>query len=146
MSKYRMYSLVLRQLSPIQKGVQSAHSIVEYCSKFDRRSEFIQWVHVDKTIIVLDGGTYNDMRECENFLSELKVPYTVFYEEDLNNLLTSISFIVDDKVWDDKTYPTFDDIDLETSDSDDIPAWLNDMGGIRNYKLRNFLKKKRLSN
>ena len=53
-----MYSLVLRQLSPMQKGVQSAHSIVEYINKFHKSSEYIQWVNVGKIIIVLDGGTY----------------------------------------------------------------------------------------
>ena len=29
----RMYSLVLRQLNPIQKGVQTTHSVVEYGNK-----------------------------------------------------------------------------------------------------------------
>ena len=41
MSKYRMYSLVLRQLSPIQKGVQSAHSIVEYANKLNFFCRFV---------------------------------------------------------------------------------------------------------
>ena len=61
-----MYSLVLRQLSPIQKGVQSAHSIVEYANKFYKSSEYIQCVNVDKTIIVRDGGTSPELRGCRN--------------------------------------------------------------------------------
>ena len=28
--KFKMYCIVLKQLSPIQKGVQAAHAIVEY--------------------------------------------------------------------------------------------------------------------
>lgn len=142
MCKYRMYSLVLRQLSPIQKGVQTAHSVIEYANQFHKLTEYIQWSKVDKTLIILDGGTYQEMRECRNVLDELKVPYAVFYEEDLGNLMTSITFIVEDKVFDSKEYP-YEIID-ESSDSD-MPAWLIEMGGIRNLKFRNFIKSKKLS-
>ena len=83
MGKYRMYSLVLRQLSPIQKGVQSAHSIIEYANKFYKSSEYIQWANVDKTIIILDGGTYPELKECKDRLIELCVPISSFYDEDL---------------------------------------------------------------
>jgi hypothetical protein len=107
MGKYRMYSLVLRQLNPIQKGVQSAHSIVEYSKKFYKSTEYIQWVNVDKTIIILDGGTYNESKECRDTLIELEVPYAAFYEEDLGNIMTSISFLVEDKIWDSKSYPAY---------------------------------------
>ena len=100
-----MYSLVLRQLSPIQKGVQSAHSIVEYIQKFHKSTEYIQWVTVDKTIIMLDGGTYQELKECRDTLADLGVPYAAFYEKDLGNIITSISFLIEDKVWDTKSYP-----------------------------------------
>ncbi len=145
MSKYRMYSLVLRQLSPIQKGVQSAHSIVEYANKFHKLTEYIQWVNVDKTIIILDGGTYQEMKECREKLSEFGVPYMAFYEQDLGNLLTSISFLVEDKVWDSKAYPANEE-ELDDISSDvDIPVWLIMMGGKRNLEFRKFLSSKRLS-
>lgn len=142
-----MYSLVLRQLSPIQKGVQSAHSIVEYATKFHRSTEYAQWSTVDKTIIILDGGTYQEMKEAREFLKSMNVPYDVFHEPDLGDIVTSFSFLVEDKVWDSKSYPSFEDedpIDYE-SDSSDGPTWLQEMGGVRNLKLRNFLKSKRLS-
>ena len=139
-----MYSLVLRQLSPIQKGVQSAHSIVEYANKFHKLTEYIQWVNVDKTIIMLDGGTYQEMKECRDTLSDLGVPYSTFYEQDLGNLLTSISFLVEDKVWDSKTYPSYEDELDESSDSEN-PIWLIMMGGKRNLEFRKFLSSKRLS-
>lgn len=142
MGKYRMYSLVLRQLSPIQKGVQSAHSIVEYIKKFHKSSEYIQWVNVDKTIIILDGGTFKEMRECRETLENLGVPYAVFYEEDLGNLVTSISFLVEDKVWDYKNYPSFEE---ELDDESENPVWLITMGGKRNLEFRKFLSSKRLS-
>lgn len=139
-----MYNLVLRQLNPIQKGVQAAHSIVEYSAKWHKLKEYIHWAAVDKTIIILDGGTYQELKECRNFLDELKIPYATFHEEDLGNILTSISFVVEDKVWDTKEYPSYPEDDIESSDSE-VPGWLFNMGGINNLKLRTFLFQKRLS-
>ena len=144
MGKYRMYSLVLRQLSPIQKGVQSSHSIVEYIQKFHKSTEYIQWVNVDKTIIMLDGGTYQEMKECRDTLADNGVPYATFYEQDLGNLITSISFLIEDKVWDTKTYPSFEE-ELESGSSESDPVWLIELGGKRNLTLRKFLVSKRLS-
>ena len=144
MGKYRMYSLVLRQLSPIQKGVQSAHSIVEYINKFYKSTEYIHWVNVDKTIIMLDGGTYQDLKECRDTLAEYGVPYSTFYEQDLGNLMTSISFLMEDKIWDSKTYPSYEE-ELEDSSDSENPVWLIEMGGKRNLALRKFLASKRLS-
>jgi len=144
MGKYRMYSLVLRQLSPIQKGVQSAHSIVEYIQRFHKLTEYIQWVNVDKTIIMLDGGTYQEMKECRDKLADLGVPYTAFYEQDLGNLITSISFLVEDKVWNTKEYPDNDE-DLDDTSDSETPLWLIMMGGKKNLELRKFLLSKRLS-
>lgn len=151
MGEYRMYSLVLRQLNPIQKGVQSAHSIVEYSMKFHKTTEFLQWQTVDKTIIMLDGGTYQEMKDGREFLRSLKVPYAVFHEPDLGGLVTSFSFLVEDKVWDSKTYPSYEDVDTTfdyaSSDSEPQgqPAWLVEMGGLRNLQLRKFLMSKKLS-
>ena len=142
MGDYRMYSLVLRQLNPIQKGVQSAHSIVEYVNKFYKSSEYIQWANVDKTIIILDGGTYPELKECRDRLINLGVNVASFYEEDLGNILTSISFLVEDKVWDHNNYPSFEE---ELNDESKNPLWLITMGGKRNLELRKFLSSKRLS-
>lgn len=140
-----MYSLVLRQLSPIQKGVQAAHSIVDYVSKFNKSSEYIQWANVDKTIIILDGGTFQELKECRDKLAELGVQYSTFYEEDLGNLITSISFLVEDKVWDYESYPSYEDELDESSSESENPIWLIMMGGRRNLELRKFLRSKRLS-
>ena len=93
---------------------------------------------------MLDGGTYPELKECRDALAELGVPYAAFYEEDLGNILTSVSFLVEDKVWDSENYPAYEDELDEASDSDQ-PVWLIMMGGKRNLAFRNFLKSKRLS-
>lgn len=106
--KYRMYCLVLRQLSPIQKGVQSAHSIVEYGNKYGEEDSYIVWNRADKTIIMLDGGTLPELEEIIEDLKENKVKYSIFREEDLGDIVTSISILVDERVFDRKNYPDFD--------------------------------------
>jgi len=145
MGKYRMYSLVLRQLSPIQKGIQSTHSIIEYVRNYSKSTEFIRWVNVDKTVIILDGGTSQELQECKNTLASLGVPYSIFNEEDLGNIMTSISFLVEDRVWDCKEYPSYEDEIDENSSESENPVWLIMMGGKRNLELRKFLLSKRLS-
>lgn len=146
MNRYRMYSLVLRQLSPIQKGVQTAHAVAEYGNTCSKLAEYIQWVNVDKTIIMLDGGTYPEMKECRDFLTGMKVPNACFYEDDLGGLLTTITFIVDDRVWDTKLYPSYEEeLTDDVMSASESPIWLIEMGGSENLKLRNFIFSKRLS-
>ena len=48
----RMYSFVLRQLNPIQKGVQMTHAVVEYANKYSSDEDYRQWVETDKTQII----------------------------------------------------------------------------------------------
>lgn len=105
---YRMYCLVLRQLSPMQKGIQAAHSIVEYANKFPHDEEYKEWSKFDKTIIVLDAGTSFDIEEIIDQLDEHKVDYAIFKEEDLNSITTSIAILVDDRVFDKDRFQSFD--------------------------------------
>lgn len=146
MSKYRMYSLVLKQLSPIQKGVQMGHSIAEYGNLCNQSSDYIQWVNVDKTIIMLDGGTYPEMKESMDFLMNIRIPFAAFYEEDLGGLLTSISFIVDDRIYDTKLYPSYEEeLTDDVMTASESPTWLIEMGGTESLRLRNFIFSKRLA-
>jgi hypothetical protein len=113
---YRMYSMVLRQLTPMQKGIQSLHSVVEYgeMMKQDNVSELTKkayeaWANRDKTMIVLDAGTSMDLVDVIFKLKELNVPHTVFHEPDLYGCITSVCFIADERVWDVKNYPSYED-------------------------------------
>lgn len=100
-----MYSFVLRQLNPMQKGIQTAHAVVEYANAFGDTDEYKTWANTDKTLIVLDGGTYQDMEEIKSILDDNNIKYATFQEEDLNNLMTSITLVADERVWDMKTCP-----------------------------------------
>ena len=111
----RMYSMVLRQLTPMQKGIQSLHAVVEYgeMMKQDNISELTKnaykaWANRDKTMIVLDAGTSVDLVDVIFKLKELGVPHTVFHEPDLYGCITSVCFVADERVWDTKKYPTYE--------------------------------------
>lgn len=165
--KYRMYSFVLRQLSPIQKGVQTTHAVVEYETFYGKTEEYQTWANVDKTLIVLDGGTYPEMMEILETLQTEGIKHSYFEEEDLNNLVTSITVIADNRVWDRVNYPDFDFwinkqekylvqvcMGYQTSSyvTDDkekreeaYKEWLELLGGEKNLKLRELIFSKRLS-
>lgn len=96
-----MYCLVLRQLNPIQKGIQAAHSIVDYSTHYFMTDLYTDWSLNDKTIIMLDGGIAQDMEQLRIDLSQLGVKIGIFREPDLMDLITSICLIVDEKIWND---------------------------------------------
>ena len=113
---YRMYSMVLRQLNPMQKGIQSLHAVVEYGEKVKSgnidaniKKAYNKWAKEDKTMIVLDGGVSDDLIDATWFLSDNSIPFTVFHEPDLYGVITGICFLADERVWDTKTYPSYED-------------------------------------
>lgn len=111
--EYRMYSLVLRQLTPIQKGVQTTHGVVEYANKYFNTPEYKQWSEHDKTLIMLDGGTAPRLSEIIEILKDFDIKFSIFQEPDLNNLITSICFLANNDVWDsalDSLYESLDDV------------------------------------
>ena len=97
--EYRMYSLVLRQLTPIQKGVQTTHAVVEYTNKYFNTPEYKQWSEHDKTLIMLDGGTAPKLNDIIEILKDYDIKFATFQEPDLNDLTTAICFLANEEVW-----------------------------------------------
>ena len=153
----RMYSLVLRQLSSIQKGVQTTHSVVEYTNKYGCDKEYRQWAETDKTLIILDGGTFQEMESIYESLNEWGVKFAKFQEPDLNYLTTAITFLVDERVWNHVLYPSWENLpqyplvidgNVPTPDSKDYISyneWVEMMGGAANVELRKLIFSKKLS-
>lgn len=106
--EYKMYSIVLRQLDGINNGVQTTHGVCEYVRKHWNDPDLQRWLNHDKTLVVLNGGTYKDMEEIKTLLFESQIPFETFEEEDLGDLTTSICLLADERVWDQKTYPKFE--------------------------------------
>ena len=103
--KQRMYCLVVPQLSQIQKGIQSAHAIVEYSNKFYNNDDYFNWSEYDKTIIVLDAKSYSDIIEIMDTTDHFyrnEINYAAFREESLNNMITAICFLVPENIYNER--------------------------------------------
>lgn len=154
---YRMYGWVNYQLSGIQSGIQYAHSVIEYSNKYFNTEEYQKWANVDKTFIVLNGGITNDniieygMGSIPNKLEELGVNFATFREPDLNDSLTGIAVLVDERVFDEVNYPFEEQVLLtnppqykpETRDL--VRIWGDLETGKRMYEFRKYLKSFRLA-
>lgn len=186
----RMYGLVPYNISPIQQAIQFGHAVVEYGQKMKHLGEHKQslneqyndWADNWKTFIILNGGTTNHRTNIEDGLPfgslnqhllkllENNIDFAQFNEPDLGDQLTSIVFIVDERVFNKKKYPDFEDwlvinygdlIDTQSNNSYSIAQrvknsnepqdkkayekWLNFIGGEKNEFLRDFLRNFRLA-
>ena len=158
--KYRMYALVLRQLNAINKGIQAAHCCLEYANSFGSTKEYQSYIQNDKTLILLDGGTSVDLKEIINKLIENEIKFEVFSEPDLDDIVTSVCFLADERVFDEENYPDY----MTWRAKNNIPmivintyppiieedkqakeTWLSLIGGKKNEVLRDIIKYKRLS-
>lgn len=100
----RLYSFVNSYLSPMQKGIQTAHVVAELARKVavDRSGyhSFVDWVSHHKTIIVLDGGNNASMKQIESIFRQhadsLNLEWSSFYEDEqsMGGMLTAVGIIV----------------------------------------------------
>ena len=119
----KLYFLTMYNISDKQKGIQSIHANTEYHLKYPKCPEYHDWAKNYKTVIVLNGGTSNAGKKTkyknikpqkgtmEMHLKELKknkIKCAYFYEPDLNNSLSAITFIVDETIFNRKKYPDWD--------------------------------------
>jgi hypothetical protein len=189
----RMYGLVPYNISPIQQAIQFGHAVVEYgqlvkmpqsLSKLDINASCIydDWADNWKTFIILNGGTTNHRPTDDGLpfgslnqhalkLDEMKVDFATFNEPDLGDQLTSVVFIVDERVFNRKKYPDFEDWVIENygelirsdhyttsymlaqkiktsgskSDKKVYNEWTKFVGGDKNVFLRDFLKNFKLA-
>lgn len=132
----RMYGLVPYNISEIQKGIQFGHAVVEYGQKMKyygvhqqlSGEQYDDWANNWKTFIILNGGTSNHSQNryhqfedefvgtMESNLLSLKdagITTAEFYEPDLNDMLSAIVFVVDERVFNRKDYPEFEDWVIE---------------------------------
>jgi hypothetical protein len=183
-----MYGLVPYNISSIQSAIQYGHAVQEYNNlmidgesnmrsvNFDVEllkeniTAFNKWRKKDKTFIILNGGTtnestddkwYGSMQKYRDTLYENGVIFAEFYEPDLNNTLTAIVFLVDERVFDRLTYPNFEREtlpysktkpsekklkELDERNSANYLKWVEKIGGHKNAFLREFLINFRLAN
>lgn len=143
---YRMYCFVERHLSPLDKGIQSAHSIVEYAN-VNKIEEYTIWANRDKTIIILNGGTTIDLKKLDKELVLKGIPHSIFLEEDLDNAMTCVSILVDERVFNKINYPDYSPIINDNEPCYEFiererqrrQEWINNIGGEKNIYLRELI-------
>ena len=122
----RMYFFVPYNISPIQQGIQSGHALGRYCLRYGRHdSNHIVWDFLEKweTFIILNGGTTNNNRDFESIsigslnriaddLVDNDIEFSYMIEPDLNEALSAVCVILDERVFNRKDYPDFVDFIL----------------------------------
>jgi hypothetical protein len=187
----RMYFFTIYQLTGIQAGIQCGHAALEYAYKYGDTELFQEFMKNHKTWIILNGGTTNnDIDERRGSLQLLwdsirdfnnsegyarnntsgMIKASFFSEPDLNDAMTALCFICDERVWNYKDYPDFVDymindfnsqtkqfidgynvISLKTKSKEELQQiypeqyniWFKKMGGDANVFLRELLKGKK---
>lgn len=177
----RMYFFVPYNLSPIQQAIQAGHAALEYAHKFGTTEVFRDFINNWKTWIILNGGTTNSKRDFRGIpegtlnqigdaLLENSIDFSYFEEPDLNDALTAVCFLADERVFNYEDYPDFQEwikfqdfvnedeklnsfISLEGMETEKIkelfpgmhPLWVREMGGEKNLFLRELLRGKKLA-
>ncbi len=155
----RMYCMSIYNVSAIQAAIQAQHAITRYSRKYQESKIYKQWADIDQTTIVLSAGTTNlnpDKLGTINIhyktLIENGIDCIAFYEPDLGDQMTSIAFIVDERVFNFKKYPNpewFNWSEIKLKEKGYTLSWQNDklndwieniIGGKKNYFLREYLK------
>jgi len=185
----RMYFFVPYNISEIAKSIQAGHGALRFVLKYGRHDpNHMIWDFIERheTWVVLNGGTTNDELDFDNVpqgslnqigdgLNENNIEFAYFREPDLNNSLTALCFIADERVFNKKDYPDFKDFLFNVSVIDgrfdnnaafedmqfdianmshemltekydsDYKSWVRLVGGMKNVFLRQLLKDKRLA-
>jgi hypothetical protein len=109
----RCYTFTLYQLSPIQQGIQAGHAAIELGMKAYNRqmrmrdgtwfTTYHRWATEWKTMVLLNGGDYAELRETVDFLGSFDNPYPweSFEESEvsLKGLLTSVAIILPARIF-----------------------------------------------
>ena len=118
----RAYFFVPYNLSSTQHGIQAKHAFDEFLLKYGRHQPLhYVWEYMEshKTVIILNGGTTNNRFELGTGnplgtlnkilidLVENKIEFSYFNEPDINDALTAVCFLADERVWNYEDYPDF---------------------------------------
>ena len=162
----RKYIFVPYQLMGIQQGIQGGHASDQYAHKYKDDPDNIDFVENHMTWIVLNGGSTNSRRDFDgksvgtlnqiaDLLLDNDIKFTHFIEPDLNDALTAVCFVCDERVFNKQLYPDFTDFMINkalpeiveeeyTSDDDLINAKIGRETLVNKYKtwlkFQNFTK------
>lgn len=181
----RMYFFVPYNISGRQMGIQAGHAALRYVRSYaDNNPEVWDFVDNHETWIILNGGTTNETRDFDGVaaggmnqiadsLADNDIMFSYFVEPDLNNALSALCFLCDERVFNYKDYPDFVNyvlyVKMYDNAREEVPAeniiklknmtndelqemfpeyykeWVRNMGGVKNIFLRELIKDKKLA-
>lgn len=143
-----MYVLVLRQLDGINKGIQAAHACLEYALKYGNTEEYQNYIINNKTIIILNGGTSTDLYSINEYLEHNDINFGYFREPDLDNMITAICFLADERVYNEMALKEYFETHVNVAREDlmSCPEYLKAIGGKKNAVIKYIISNKRLAN
>ena len=105
----RFYSFTNYYLSSIQIGIQTAHALGEMVAKYQILSNgaskvCYEWLHNHKTMVLLNGGNSQDLRDLWTLLSDERntfFPVSKFSEDEqsLDGALTCIAIVLPEELY-----------------------------------------------
>lgn len=105
----RLYTFTNMYLSPIQRGIQSAHVTHDLFVKYNEHIDFemnnilFDWAKNHKTMIVLNGGYSSTLFELIDLFDDPRNPYPFekFHEaeESLGGALTCVGIVLPEKIY-----------------------------------------------
>lgn len=99
----RAYFFGNMYLSSIQQGVQAAHVVHELFIKYPEENLLYQWAEDHKTMILLNGGFAENLRNLVTLFESVHNPYPwSFFEEEqaaLEGAITSVGIVIPEKIY-----------------------------------------------
>lgn len=87
----KCYVFVNAYCKGIQAGIQALHAVARL--GVDADINYREWVRDHETVVLLNGGSHDDLLETFKSLNELDVKQSEFREEGLNDSLTAIAIV-----------------------------------------------------
>lgn len=113
----KLFSFINYYLSSIQQGIQTMHAALDMAVKYRELNSnigavlmpvdyFWQWAEEEKTVVLLNGGNHEDLRNFKAKLGareatgEMRYPWGYFYEDkaSMNGMLTCVAIILPDSL------------------------------------------------
>ncbi|AUR85791.1 peptidyl-tRNA hydrolase [Vibrio phage 1.081.O._10N.286.52.C2] len=96
----KAYCFVNRYCIGIQAGIQAAHALVRLGEMRDDSGAYKKWANEEETLCVLSASDHDHLANIEMTIKEmdLDIPVASFQEAGLNNSLTAVAFIADERI------------------------------------------------
>lgn len=141
--EYQFYVIMLPYFSSSQTSQYAIRAAMEYCQKYYKCDNFeSQMTHYQGAKIV-NCANERELIEIKTELLTRQISFISVEDNDLNNTLTAIGIMIDERVYDREKYPSYD---VWGFNSDEISYndWLHIIGGENNIYLRQILSGKKI--